>query len=156
MRHGSVSVFGLMQQRCVCSAMAWIIFEDGGVVQPLFFIKEAKAQHIGNTDQFFSWRSASVLLITRLDDIQGGRRPTCFERIVQNTGVLFGFSFCRVCWKKNQNGVKLIQIKTPAGTPFLPLILSRLDEGQNVQLFGTELKKMPEMELESGHLRNTW
>lgn len=50
-----------------------------------------------------------------------------------------------------KNGGRMIKINIPKGTPFLPLILNRLDEGEISLLPNTVLEKLSEMELQNGH-----
>lgn len=50
-----------------------------------------------------------------------------------------------------KNGGRLLKITVPGGTPFLPLILDRHDEGEIVLLPGTTLEKTSQMDLENGH-----
>jgi len=50
-----------------------------------------------------------------------------------------------------KSGGRMIQINIPKGTPFLPLIMERTDEGEISLLPGTVLEKQSEMLLENGH-----
>ena len=50
-----------------------------------------------------------------------------------------------------KNGGRMIQIHVPRGTPFLPAIVTRQDEGEIILLPGTILEKQSQMTLDNGH-----
>ncbi len=50
-----------------------------------------------------------------------------------------------------RNGGRMIQINIPKGVPFIPIVLTRVDEGEITLLPGTKLQKQREMQLQNGH-----
>ena len=50
-----------------------------------------------------------------------------------------------------RNGGRFLQINIPKGTPFLPFLLHRIDEGEIALLPNTVLQKESEMEFQNGH-----
>lgn len=49
------------------------------------------------------------------------------------------------------NGQRMIKINLPRGTPFLPFVIQRTDEGEIALLPGTVLEKMSGMDFQTGH-----
>ena len=50
-----------------------------------------------------------------------------------------------------RDGGRMIKIHVPRGTPFLPIVLTRKDEGEIALLPGTVLEKQSQMTLDNGH-----
>ena len=50
-----------------------------------------------------------------------------------------------------RDGGRMIKIHVPRGTPFLPVVLTRKDEGEIALLPGTVLEKQSQMTLDNGH-----